>query len=335
MKVLMLTTGWPTQKNPNSSPFIYRQYIFLKKHGVDVDVFHLQSNHNPFNYLMGWIKVRKLIWKNSYNIIHAQWGHSATLAIPTKLPLVITFRGMDLEGIVNKKGNYSIYGKLLITISKFTSYFANEIVVVSKNLGDKLKDKNYKILPSGINLDLFKPLDKLECRKKLGLPDNKKLILFTADPNHPRKRFHLAKQSVKLLKDKIDCELIICTNQSHEDVVLFMNAADCLILTSATEGSPNVVKEALACNLSIVSTQVGDVEERKGSLNHFEICDSRPEEISNALFKVLSTKNEINNRKSVLHLDENIITSKLIEIYHKAINENLRNTKTNNGNNGV
>ena len=318
----MLTTGWPTQTNPNSSPFIYRQYEFLKKHGIEVDVFHLQSNHNPVNYLKGWIKVRKLIWNHSYNVIHAQWGHSATLAIPTKLPLIITFRGMDLEGIINKNGNCSIYGRILIAVSKFTSQFADEILVVSKSLGDKLKDKSYKVLPSGIDLDLFKPLDKLDCRKKLGLPYNKKLILFTASPNHPRKRFHLAQQAVEILKNKFDCELVICTNQTHKNVVLYMNAADCLILTSAAEGSPNVIKEALACNLSIVSTRVGDVEERKGSLNHFEICDSIPEKISDALSKVLSVKTQNNNRESVLDLNEDIITSQLIEIYNKAANKN-------------
>ena len=328
MKVLMITTGWPTQTNPNSSPFIHRQYQFLKKHGIEVDVFHLQSNHNPINYLKGWIKVRKLIWYNSYNIIHAQWGHSATLALPTKTPLIITFRGMDLEGIINKNGNYSMYGRILIAVSKLTSKFADEIIVVSKSLGDKLKRKDYKVLPSGIDLDLFKPLDKLECRKRLGLPANKKLILFTASPDHPRKRFHLAQQSIDILKNRMDCELVICENQNHKNVVLFMNAADCLILTSAAEGSPNVIKEALACNLSIVSTQVGDVEERKGSLNHFEICDSSPEKIAKALSKVLSIEMENNNRKSVLDLDENIITNQLIEIYHKAINKNLRSKNT-------
>tara|TARA_B100001123_G_C14423031_1_gene675450 strand:- start:104 stop:433 length:330 start_codon:yes stop_codon:yes gene_type:complete len=104
-----------------------------------------------------------------------------------------------------------------------------------------------------------------------------------------------------------------------------MNAADCLILTSAAEGSPNVIKEALACNLSIVSTRVGDVEERKGSLNHFEICDSTPEKISDALSKILSTKTENNNRESVRELSEDIITSQLIEIYNKATNGNSRN----------
>ena len=66
---------------------------------------------------------------------------------------------MDLEGIINKNGNCSIYGRILIAVSKFTSQFADEILVVSKSLGDKLKDKSYKVLPSGIDLDLFKPKD--------------------------------------------------------------------------------------------------------------------------------------------------------------------------------
>ena len=73
----------------------------------------------------------------------------------------------------------------------------------------------------------------------------------------------------------------------------------------------------------MVSVEVGDVKERKGNLKHFEICDSTPEEIAKALYRVLSNENEINNRESVLHLDENIITTKLIAIYHKAIKKKL------------
>ena len=323
MKVLMITPGWPSKSNPNSSPFIFRQYESLIKHGIDVTIFNFKGNKNPVNYILALAKIQILLRRNTYDLIHAQWGHTALLTLNTKLPLVVTYRGMDLEGIINKNGKYSIYGKFLTWISKFTATIADEVIVVSKSLGNKLSRQDYTILPSGINLELFKPLNKFECRRTLNLPHNKKLILFAASRNHPRKRYDLAAKAISILKQNFNCELIVCENKNPDKVPFYMNAADCLILTSTHEGSPNVIKEALACNLPVVSVEVGDVKERKGNLKHFEICDSKPEEIAKAMSKVLSNENEINNRQSVLHLDENIITSKVIEIYHKAINKKL------------
>ena len=173
MKVLMITPGWPNKSNPNSSPFIVNQYNSLVRKGIDVDLFNFKSNRNPLNYMIAWVKIRMILRKKSYDLIHAQWGHSALLVLNTSLPLVITFRGMDLEGIVNKYGNYAIYSKLLTRISRFVSNFADEIIVVSQSLGNKLPTKNYTILPSGVDLSLFKPLDKSNSRSALGLPQNK------------------------------------------------------------------------------------------------------------------------------------------------------------------
>ena len=323
MKVLMITPGWPSKSNPDSSPFIFRQYQSLIKHEVDVNVFNFKGNKNPVNYILALAKIQILLRRNTYDLIHAQWGHTALLALLTKLPLVVTYRGMDLEGIINKKGKYSTFGKLLTKISKLTSKIPEEVIVVSKSLGDKLSRQDYTILPSGIDLKLFKPLNKSESRKNLNLPQDKKLILFAASRKHPRKRYGLATKAISILKQKSNCELIVCENENPDKVPFYMNAADCLILTSTHEGSPNVIKEALACNLPVVSVEVGDVKERKGNLKHFEICDSTPEEIAKALYRVLSNENEINNRESVLHLDENIITTKLIAIYHKAIKKKL------------
>ena len=127
MKVLMITPGWPNKSNPNSSPFIVNQYNSLVRKGIDVDLFNFKSNRNPLNYMIAWVKIRMILRKKSYDLIHAQWGHSALLVLNTSLPLVITFRGMDLEGIVNKYGNYAIYSKLLTRISRFVSNFADEI----------------------------------------------------------------------------------------------------------------------------------------------------------------------------------------------------------------
>ena len=319
----MITPGWPNKSNPSSSPFIFRQYQSLINHGIDVTVFNFKGNKNLMNYILAWVKIRILLRKNTYDLIHAQWGHTALLALYTKLPLVVTYRGMDLEGLVNKDGRYSTYGKILTRISKFTSTIADEVIVVSKSLGSKLSRQDYTIIPSGIDLELFKPLNKFESRKRLRLPQDKKLILFAAPRNHPRKRYDLAVEAVSILKEKFNCELIVCEKEKPDKVPLYMNAADCLILTSIHEGSPNVVKEALACNLPVVSVEVGDVKERQGNLKHFEICGDNPKQISQALDKILSNKSPNVNRKAVLELDENIITEKLIGVYKKMVKDNI------------
>ncbi len=325
MKVLMITPGWPDKSNPNSSPFIFRQYQFLIKHGIDVTIFNFKGNKKPVNYIRAWVKIRILLKRNSYDLIHAQWGHTALLAMNTRLPLVVTYRGMDLEGIVNKNGRYSAYGKFLTWMSIFTSKIADEVIVVSKSLGNKIPRTDYTILPSGIDLELFKPLNKSNSRKKLRLSQDKKLILFAASRDNPRKRYQLAVAAVSILKLKFNCDLIVCENEQPEKVPLYMNASDCLILTSTHEGSPNVVKEALACNLPVVSVDVGDVKERKGNLKHFEISDADPKKLAQALDKILGSNSSNRNRESVLELDENIITKKLIRVYKKAINDNFQN----------
>jgi hypothetical protein len=76
---------------------------------------------------------------------------------------------------------------------------------------------------------------------------DKHLVLFTASHNNPRKRYDLAKEAVNALNDPSNVELIRVTETPYQLVPLYMNACDVLLLTSLHEGSPNVVKEALAC----------------------------------------------------------------------------------------
>ena len=99
-----------------------------------------------------------------------------------------------------------------------------------------------------------------------------------------------------------------------------MNACDVLLMTSLHEGSPNVVKEALACNLPIVSTDVGDVRNRIGALDGCVVCATDdPATIAEALNQVLSRRQGIDGRKAVLDLDEQVLTSKVIDVYRRAV----------------
>jgi glycosyltransferase involved in cell wall biosynthesis len=176
-----------------------------------------------------------------------------------------------------------------------------------------------RTIPGGINLDLFHPALPLEPRKQLGLPLNKTLVLFAANPHNPVKRFHLAQAAVDLLRGKFDIELVVVADALHNMMPTHMNACDTLLLTSTHEGSPTVVKEALACNLPVVSVDVGDVRERIESVTGCFVCAESPQAIAEGLTQALSNPRPIRGRDSVMHLDEKNSVRQIIEVYHHVI----------------
>jgi glycosyltransferase involved in cell wall biosynthesis len=317
----MITSEYPTPENPTAVPFISRQVDFLTRAGVDVDVFHFKGNKNPFNYIRAWRRLHKYAKQKDYDLVHAQWGQSATLALPKSVPWIITFRGNDLEGIVDEDGKITFLGKIQRLVSKAMAGLADERIVVSESLGRHLRGHNYRVIPSGLDLELFRPIPIMEAREKLGLSPDKRLILFAASTiDNPRKRYGLARSAVEILKRRLDAELVVATQVSHRLIPYFMNACDALLLTSIHEGSPNVVKEALACDLPVVSVDVGDVAERIRSVEGCILChDDSPEAIANALAQVLIRNERVRGRQTVQELDERQTAMKVIAIYHKTL----------------
>src|SRR6516164_2552337 len=74
LRILMITSEWPTEKRPDFVPFIVRQADFLRSAGLMVDVFAFRGSKKPFNYLRAWFQVRKKLRRDSYDLVHAQWG---------------------------------------------------------------------------------------------------------------------------------------------------------------------------------------------------------------------------------------------------------------------
>lgn len=317
----MITCAYPTPENPRRVPFIARQVDYLKRAGVDLDLFHFKGKQNLFNYVRAWRQLRKHTAGKTYDLVHAQWGQSAVLALPKRLPWVITFRGNDLEGIVGERGEYTLNGRIQQRVSQLMARLADSVIVVSDRLGSRLRRKDYHVIPSGLDLDLFRPIPQDEAREYLQLPQDKKLILFAASrKDNPRKRYDLAEAAVEMIKDRYDVELVVATKVPHSSIPYYMNACDLLLLTSMHEGSPNVVKEALACNLPVVSTDVGDVAERIRGIDGCAICrDYTPEAAASCLEKVLAHGKRVGGRRAVEELDENLLTQKVIEIYRNVL----------------
>jgi len=322
LRVLMVTSDYPTDGRPRTTHFIKRQAEFLQAAGVNVEVFHFEGDKKLVNYVRAWIRCRRRLKRGQYDLIHAQFGQSGALAFPKRLPLVVTLRGCDVLGIVNDgSGRYTLKGRVLQAVSRFVARRADAVIMVSDHMRAFVGRKDsIHVIPSGLDLALFRPIPRQESRARLGLSPTKRLVLFVGRPNQARKRFALAQQAVEVLNRTYPAELVVAWSVQHVDIPYYMAACDAMIFTSMQEGSPNVVKEALACNLPVVSVPVGDVEARLAAVEGCELSrDERPEALAAALERVLRRGGRVNGRESVAHLDETLLTQKVVGIYESAV----------------
>ena len=320
LRVLMITSEWPTAEQPGAGIFVAQQARFLRAAGVDLDVFAFRGARSALRYARAWLRVRNRLARDRYDVVHAQWGQSGVLALPKRFPLVVTFRGSDVLGVVGRRGRYVLSGSLLRFVSRLVARRADRVVVVSDALARRLPGLgSYEVIPSGLDFDRFKPAPKSSARERLGLAANRRWILFGGNPDVAEKRVALARQAVEMLRSKWDVELLIARNVAHDLVPTYMNAADLLLLTSLHEGSPNMVKEALACNVPIVSVDVGDVRERIGRSDRCVVCDDdRAETIAHGIDRVLSDDRPFDGRTLVGDLDERLLCRRLIAVYDGA-----------------
>ena len=317
----MITAGWPQPGQPQTTHFVKRQAEFLRKAGVEVDVFHFRGAKRAWNYARAWLAVRPQIRSGRYDLVHAQFGQSGVLALPKRLPLVVTLRGSDILGIVGPDGRYTTAGRISQWVTRFAVKRADAMVVVSEHMKAYFQTgAPVTVLPSGLDFDLFRITPRDKARARLGWPLDKRLVLFAGNPEQPRKRYPLAKAAVDVVNRSLPTELVVAWGVAHTDVPLYMSACDAFVFTSMQEGSPNVVKEALACDLPVVSVPIGDTAERLRGVEGCEIVpDERPEAIAAALERVLRRGRRVAGRAAVAHLAEEAITTRLIGVYREAL----------------
>jgi glycosyltransferase involved in cell wall biosynthesis len=321
IRVLMLTSAWPQPGQPQTTHFVKRQAEFLQAAGVDVDVLAFRGRRRLRNYVGAWWAAQRRLSTQRYDIIHAQFGHSGLLAFPSRLPLVVTLRGSDILGIVGPGGRRLRIGRLLQAATRFVCRRAAAVIVVSDHMKAYLpRGVDATVLPSGLDFELFRPIRRDDARRRLGLAENATYVLFAGDPAQPRKRYHIAARAVELAAREHPVELLVAWGVPHREMPYYMSAADAMVFTSMQEGSPNVVKEALACDLPVVSVPIGDVDERLRGIEGCEVtADDRAEAVAAALVRVLRRGRRIAGRETVLGLDERACTRRLIGIYRSLL----------------
>ena len=292
------------------APFIVEQVEALEKRGCTTSFFGLQGKG-----LQGYLKnlplLKQKIKEFCPDVIHAHYGLSGLLANLQRLvPVVTTYHGSDIND--KKVLRFSKFAIRLSAWNVFVSRKTMEIV------GPK---KNYIVLPCGIDLSDSQLTEKVEARRKMNLQANGKYILFAGAFDVEVKNAPLAKEAIALLQDD-QTELLELKGYTREEVTLLMCAADAFLLTSFMEGSPQVIKEAMACGCPIVSVDVGDVMERMAGVEGCYVANTcEPEELANLLRRALSFEGRTKGHDKIVAdgIDNRQVAKQLIEIYERLL----------------
>ncbi|PID59197.1 MAG: hypothetical protein CR986_06890 [Ignavibacteriae bacterium] len=310
MKILFYTNMYPTAEDTVKGLFVKNQLESLQKLGVEVEYLHLIVKNSKTDYIKSYFSLLKKIKNNNYDLIHAHYGFMGFIAaLQFKVPFVLTLHGSDAN----------IWWQKIF--SSFASFFARKIIVTNKEHKEEFGNKAV-LIPTGINSNVFFHVNQDEAKKKLGLKSNLKYIVFPSARKRRVKNYPLYHQVLNKLKEMDSSyEELLLEDKTPEEVNLCYNAAEALLLTSFSEGSPLVIREALLTKLPIFSLDVGDVSER---IRNYENCFIIPNNVDIIVKKIYSfTLNEkryaknISNKNNFETLETN--AQELINIYKFAL----------------
>ena len=329
MRVLAITNIYPTPDRPWLGTFVEQQVKGLQSIGVEVKVLYFDRKaEGPLVYYRMGPRIAEAIAGFRPDIIHVMYGGVMVDKITARdwgKPVVVTFHGSDLLG-ENLSGLFrkivSHYG---VHCSRRAARRASGVIVVARHLLKALPaslhlPSQVRVIPCGIDLDRFKPMDQEACRQKLGWSPDTFHILFPANTGDPVKRPWLAQAAVQALKEQgVKAELHLLAGVPYRDVPLWVNASDVLILTSLHEGSPTVVKEALACTVPVVSVDVGDVAERISGIEGCHLARPEPGDLALKLLQVWRRKRRVDSTSITQALSIQNIAERLKTFYAELL----------------
>ena len=247
MRVLAVTNVYPTSHAPALGTFVEQQVKGLRQTGLYVDVMFLDRAQQGMRAYLGFgQKLRARIEAFRPDVVHVMYGgvmaNEATRTVSNK-PTVVTFHGSDLLGEHLSGPLRKLISAYGVRSSWRAARRATGIVIVSKVLQGALPkdvDKSkVRIIPCGIDLERFKPLSRDTCCDQLGWNTDRFHILFPANAGNPVKRPHLARAAVQALhRLGIQAEMHQLQGVPNNEVPIWLNASNVVLLTSLHEGSP-------------------------------------------------------------------------------------------------
>lgn len=306
MRVLFISSG---NSKAGISPIIKQQGESLIKQGIQLEFFTIKGK-GLWKYIHNIFILRKHIHSNKYDIFHAHYLLSGIVAsLGGARPLVISLMGSDV-----------MHNKLTIPlIQALNRIFKWKIIVKTAEMHDLLSIKNVSIIPNGVNIQKFFPFSGTDAKTQLGWDVDRKHVLFPAAKEREEKNFKLLDKALETLNN---CDIILHTLEDieNEKVPMYFNASDVVVMTSLKEGGPNVIKEALACNIPVISVPVGDVKWLIEGVEGCFVCTYDAEDLAEKIESVLervNPKRQFDGRERIkeLSLDSESIADRIIKVY--------------------
>lgn len=312
---------YPVPENPNQGIFVKEQIDAINKvEPINYDVYLIQGlagfrSLKP--YAQSLYRIPNMIEKNNYDLVHIHYGLSGLFRLfrEQNILCVMTLHGGDIQIEQGKKVQVALTKRILKHCD------------VAITLNDRMDSiaKNYiketQIIPCGINEDLFMACDR---KKVLGNSVN---ILFPSSRQRYVKDFPLFESTCNVLRSKYNLKVneFYLENLSRVQVAELYKDMDLMLMTSISEGSPQVVKEAMATNLPVVSTNVGDVSVLLNNVTDSYVASSRePEELASKCYSSLYHKTDKGMKPSekikYLGLGNTTIAKRVLRLYHNLTN---------------
>jgi glycosyltransferase involved in cell wall biosynthesis len=309
----------PGDGQGHSMIFARRQAEALASREIAIELFHLRSRTSPIELWREGLRLRRMLREFEPDLVHAHFGTVTglfTVLASRPIPAVVTYRGSDLNDVPTTAGPRAWLGRIL---SQLAMLGVAGAVCVSPQLRSRLwwRRSLVRVVPSGVDTNVFCPQPRDEARRALGWPVDRPVVLFNLGRGGANKRLDLAQAAMELVRAEIpDATLeVLDGNVPPAMIPLWMNAADCLLLTSDAEGSPTVIQEALATNLPVVSVATGDVAYRLCGVAASHIVPRDPGSLANAVIGVLQDEKRSDGRAHVAAVSSENVTTQLIELY--------------------
>jgi glycosyltransferase involved in cell wall biosynthesis len=320
-QVLMVTNAWPRSDRPVHGVFLERTVDGLAAQGLEADVLFIRGYRGVHCYLLGclMLAIMPFARPGKYRLVHSHAGETAPAArFFHGAPVIASYWGSDIlgppqQGLRARLKSF-LRSRVLRAHALSLTATTTKSAEMERCLPRRARRRNW-VIPDGVDRTQFRPMDRREARRLVGWPADELTAISVGQP-YPLKRLWLAEQAAGVAAGQLErLRWRAISDVAPDRMPAHYNAADCLLHTSVSEGSPNAVKEALACNLPVVATASGDIEELLADVRPSAVCDGEPEALARGIVSCVREGTRSNGRELSARLGIEETTARTLEFY--------------------